>query len=294
MATSRLRFRITGNGTYYIDLAKALSIQERKLHRQKQIYTVYGGYFKDQDGATLHMNTAPNTWPVKRSINRGFSLWRKMISRTLRDMEGAGTGRYNDFKIYLDNQMGSAPLVPVDASGNPLYTYPPGNLPEWDYSTLTSEDPDGPGGTAPDQFTLQIVGPHVGSDPDWLRIGLVQSWVNSRAVPDSSQPDLPAEFPTDPLNNLFDAGDVQDDRLLILADEGDAAPYDEDTMFGNAATSGASNNLQRVSSSQTSSSMPIVNVMGFQAICGLVQIVVTGADTNGEIVLDVETNGVKF
>jgi hypothetical protein len=96
------------------------------------------------------------------------------------------------------------------------------------------------------------------------------------------------------LNNLFDAGDVQDDRLLILASEGDAAPYDEDTMFGNAAAAGASNNLQRVSSSQTSAANPIAPVMGFQAICGLVQIVVSGTDTAGEIVLDVETNGVKF
>lgn len=290
MATSRLRFRVTGNGTYYIDLAKALSLQERKLHRQKNIYTVYGGYFKDQDGATLHMNTAPNTWPIKRAINRGFSLWRKMISRTLRDMEGAGTGSYNDFKILLDNQMGASPLVPVDASGNNLYD----SAGEWDYSTLTSEDPDGPGGGSPDQYELKIVGPHDGADPNWTRVGLLTSWVNSRPTPDSAHPDLPAAFTADPLNNLFDAGDVQDDRLNILASEGDGAPYDEDTMFGNAVANGNSNNLQRVSSSQTSASMPIANVMGFQAICGLVQIVVTGADSSGEIVLDVESSGVKF
>ena len=291
MATSRLRYAIPGNGVYYIDLAKGLSIQERKLHRQKKIYTVYGGYFKDQDGATVHMNTAPLTWPVKRSINRGFSLWRKMISRTLRDMEGAGTGSYNDYKIYLDNQMGGNPLVPVDASGNDLFN----NAVEWDYSTLTSEDPDGAGGAAPDQFDLQIVGPHSGSDPNWTRIGLLQSWVNSRATPDGAHPDLPADYATDPLNNLFDAGDVQDDRLTIIGTEGDAAPYDEETMFGNAtAIAGNSNNLQRVSSSQTSSSQPIVPVMGFQAICGLIQVVISGADTAGEIVIDVETNGVKF
>ena len=154
MAISRLRYAVPGNGVYYIDLAKGLSLQERKLHRQKQIYTVYGGFLKDQDGSTVHMNNAPNTWPIKRAVNRGFSLWRKMISRTLRDMEGAGTGSYNDFKIFLDNQMGSAPLIPVDASGNDLYT---GTIPEWDYSTMTSEDPDGAGGTPADQFELAIV-----------------------------------------------------------------------------------------------------------------------------------------
>ena len=106
---------------------------------------------------------------------------------------------------------------------------------------------------------------------------------------------MPADFATDPLNNLFDAGDVQDDRLLVLASEGDAAPYDENSMFGNASVlAGNSNNLQRVSSSQTSAAQPIAPVMGFQAICGLIQVVISGADTAGEIVLDVETNGVKF
>lgn len=290
MSSTRMRFVFDGNGTYYIDLPKALSIQERKLHRQKLIYTVYGGYYKDQDGSTIHLNTAPNTWPVKRAINRGFALWRKMIARTLTDMQGAGTGSYSDFKVFLDNQMGNSPMLPKDASGNNLY----GGAPEWYYSRLTSEDPDGPGGTAPDKFDLQICGPNVGADPDFSRIGLVQSWVNSRPVPDSANPDLPAAFTSDPLNNLFDSGDVMDDRLAQLADENDAAPYDELTMFGNAATPTGSANLQRMSSSQTSGANPIVNVMGFEAVCGLLQVVITGASTSAELVIDVENKGVKF
>jgi hypothetical protein len=113
-------------------------------------------------------------------------------------------------------------------------------------------------------------------------------------VPDSENPDLPAAFANDPLNNLFDAGDVQDDRLNILASENDAAPYDEDTMFGNAQVSGASRNLQRMSSSQTSTANPVVSVMGFEAVCGLLQVNITGAGTLAELVIDVESKGVKF
>jgi hypothetical protein len=96
------------------------------------------------------------------------------------------------------------------------------------------------------------------------------------------------------LNNLFDAGDVQDDRLIQLSNENDAAPYDEDAMFGNAISSGLSRNLQRQSSSQTSAANPVVNVMGFEAICGLLQVVITGAGTSAELVIDVESKGVKF
>ena len=74
MAISRLRFKADNNGTYYIDLWKALSIQERKLHRQKQICTVYGGFFVDSQGNRIDINTAPMTWVTKRAVNRGFAM----------------------------------------------------------------------------------------------------------------------------------------------------------------------------------------------------------------------------
>jgi len=298
-----MRYTFSANGTYYIDLAKDLSIQERKLHRGKQLFTVYGGYVKDVDGSTVHINTAPNTWPVKRAINRSFNLWRKMIARTLADMQGAGTGSYSDFKVYLNKEHasshdGASPAILkecVDAEGLPLWG---GIAPEWAYSTLTSEDPDGAGGGAPDQYQLHIVGPHAGSDPNWTSIGTLESWVNSRALPSFNHPNLPPQFPNDPLNNLFDAGDVQDDRLNVLSEENDDAPYDEDKMFGNAqlanVTPGGSNNLQRMSSSQTSTANPITSVMGFTAVCGLLQVVVTGSGTEMELVIDVESKGEKF
>lgn len=306
MAVSRMRFTFSSNGTYYIDLAKALSLQERRLHRQKQIYTVLGGYMKDQDGSTAHFNTAPMTWPVKRSVNRGFRLWKKMIAQTLSSTDGHQTGKWNDFKVYLDNQMG-VPKSPVDASGNIMTT----GGDEWDYSTLTSADPSetAAGVTLdPDDFELQIVGPHAGGPQNegnvsgFSRVSLIQSWVESRALPTSSLGEPAINTPqgdlikADPLNNLFDSGDVDDDRLNIINTEGDMPPYDLDDMFGNTASAGDSNNLQRVSSVQTSGSNPIGMVMGFQALCGLVQVVITGlgSDDESELVLDVDTQGVKF
>lgn len=291
MAISRMRFRASNNGTYYIDLARALSIQERKLHRQKMIYTVYGGFFVDAQGNRCDINTAPMTWVSKRAVNRGFALWRKMTAKTLQEAGATSKAKYRDFHVLLDNQMGSS-LEPLDASGNSLAA----TAGEWAYSVITSEDPDGPGGTTPDQFALQIVGPHTGSDPNWTRVGLIQSWVNSRPTPQSFDPnDIPNTG--DPLVNLFDDGDAMDDRLSIINAEGDSAPYDEATMFGNAATSGASNNLQRQSVAvPTVGTQPVAAVHGFQALCGLVQVVV-GTDSSAnawELVLDVETKGEAF
>lgn len=297
MAVERLRFYGTNNGTYYIDLWKAISLQARKLHRQKNICTVYGGYFVDSQANRIDINTAALNWMNKRAVNRGFRIWKSMIADTLKSTDGLTTGRWNDFKVFLDNQMGIAPLLPKDAGNNDIYS---GFSPEWDYSTLTSEDPDGPGGTPPDQFELMIAGQtHAGSDPNWTRISLLKSWVESRGEIDTSgTPNVDnAAVIADPLNNLMDAGDADDDRMSIINNEGDNPPYDPDSMFGNSASAGASNNLQRQSVAQPSAQVPVAPIHGFQALCGLVQIVIGSGSTASntwELVLDVETKGESF
>ena len=294
MAISRMRFKASNNGTYYIDLAKALSLQERKLHRQKAIYTVYGGFFVDGQGQRIDINTAPLTWVSKRAVNRGFAMWRKMTARTLQDAGASSKSKYRDFKVKLDNQMGSSPLVPLDASDNNLYV----TAPEWEYSLLTTADPDAAGVPTADNFSLQIVGPNVpdGANPgQWHRIGLIQSWYDSRPTPETTQPNNIPDV-TDPLMNLFDDGDVMDDRLTIINDEGDAPPYDENSLFGNSVGPGSSNNLQRMSVAVPAAATPVAPIHGFQALCGLIQIVVgTDAAANQwELVLDVETKGEAF
>ena len=297
MAVSRMRFKGTANGTFYIDLAKALSLQERRLHRQKNIYTVYGGYFVDSQGNRIDLNVAPNTWVTRRAVNRGFAMWRKMTAKTLQDAGASSKSKYRDFKVFLNTSHGVAPLLPVDADGNNLYT---SSGPEWDYSTLTTEDPAEDPGTGiklpADSYELMIVGKHQGSDPDWTRLSLVQSWVDSRPSPEADQPNNIPDV-TDPLMNLFDDGDVTDDRLTIINNEGDAAPYDELTMFGNAQTNAASHNLMRVSVARpTANTQLVAPVHGFEALCGLVELRV-GDDTASnawELVLDVETKGVSF
>lgn len=290
MAVMRLRFTGSGSDKYYIDLAREISIAQRRMARQKQTFTVLGGYWKDQDGSTAHFNTAPLTWINKRSVNRGFRIWRKMIARTLADSDGAQSGKYNDFKVYLNRyHVSSNQLSAVDAAGGIL-----GDAEgEWDYSTLTTEDPET--GVAPDQFELMIVGTtRTNGAGDHERIGLTNSWFESRPEIQTSNPALPAAASADPLSNLFDSGDVVDDRLDIINSEGDQAPYDENTAWGYSTVVAETANLQRVSSAQSSASNPVVPVHGFQALCGLVQVDVSNASTGWELVLDIECNGVGF
>jgi hypothetical protein len=299
MAVSRLRFKGTTNGTYYIDVWRAISLQERKLHRQKNICTVYGGYFVDSQANRIDINTAALTWMNKRAVNRGFRIWKSMIADTLKSTDGLSTGRWNDFKVYLNkDQFESNALLPVDANGGALWSG--GSVaPEWNYSTLTSEDPDGPGGTLPDAFELMIAGgAHSGNDPDWSRISLIKSWIESRGQIDTSgQPFVDTgAIIADPLNNLMDAGDADDDRMLLAMTEGEDPPYDQESMFGSISSSGGANNLQRQSVAQPSAQVPVAPIHGFTALCGLLQIQV-GSDSASnawELVLDVETKGESF
>lgn len=291
MSAVRMRFRASNNGTYYIDLAKALSIQERRLHRQKKIYTVYGGFFVDSQGNRIDINVAPLTWVAKRAVNRGFNIWRKMVRETLDKTDGGSSGKYSDFKVFLNNAHGTSPLLPKDAEGNDL----PGG--QWNYTTLYSKDPDA-AGNSNDYYDLKIVGPHDGADPNWTRVGLMTSWLNSRQLPTvEDTPRVTSDYATDPLSNLDDSSDVDDDRIANIAEEGKDQPYDEDSFFGIDQGNGGANNLMRASVAQpTGTSQPVAPIHGFQALCGLMQIVV-GSDSAAnawELVLDVETQGESF
>lgn len=307
MAVTRMRFTGSGTGTYTIDLAKAISLQERKLHRQKKLYTVYGGFFVDTPSGTdvsrVNINTAPNTWVTRRAVNRGFRIWKKMVAKTLADSPGIKPGKYNDFKVYLNNTHGSAPLLPVSASGGSLYIT--GDAPEWDYSTLYTDDRAEDPATGrlldPDYFELNIVGDNnpgaqtPGNPTGWTRVGLVQSWLDSRPHPDTQQPTDSVDGAADPLTNLFDSSDVNDDRITIVETEGDQVPYGELSMFGMAEAGNSGDvNLQRQSVVTTTRQVPTGPVHGFQALCGLVQLEVTSAEGTWELVLDVETVGENF
>ena len=305
MAVTRMRFVGSGDGTSYIDLAKAISLQERKLHRQKKVYTVYGGFFVDTPASDsvsrIDINTAPNTWVARTAVNRGFRKWKRMISETLKNAPGVKPGKYNDFKVFLNNSHGSTPLLPKDAEGNDLYT----GAPEWDYSTLTSAEgaEDANGVRLPaDQFDLNIVGPSntaalsAANAAGWTRVGLIHDWLISRPQVDGSQPDASplAQAHTSPLALMFDAGETNDERIIVIEAEGDQPPYDEDSMFGMVnASNTASHNLQRQSVATTTITQPTAPVHGFQALCGLLQIDVI-ANGAWELVLDVETVGEDF
>jgi hypothetical protein len=296
MVATRLKYNLTA-GTHYIDLFRDLSEYHRKLHRQKQIATVYGGFIRNNNSASAKFNVAPLTWQSKTSVNRTFKLWRKMISETLKRQDGLQTGKWNDFKVYLDNVHGTAGTSAQDAAGNRMSNG------EWDYSTLTQPQllpaQDAAGNPTvlafdadADQWEVHIVGPHAGAAPNYTRVGMLQSWTDSRSPTDSTG--TPVNIPNiaDPLSNLFEVEDNDEEKITIIEGEGDLPPYHRTIPYGVGPAALAPVSIADNGASDTIT--PVGNqVHGFQALCGLVQVVVSGSGTT-ELFLDVESQGESF
>ena len=296
MVVRRLRYTGSTAGTYYIDLFRDLSAHERRMIRQKQIAVVHGGVYKDTDGSVIKINTAPDNWVTKRAVNRGFRAWKKMVAKTLKDSEGMQSGKYSDFKICLNDEMSRATsnhLMAVDHNDRTLLNDQGSDGGEWNYSNLISEDPNSTGNV--EDFTLHIVGGNATSNGIPTEVGLIQSWFDSRPFPDQSgEPVIPGAARADPIGNLFDAGDVHDDRVQSIDDENDTPPYNEQAHFGSERQGGG---LQRQSIAESSSGAgAVVPIHGFTAICGLLQVEISGstAGDEWEFILDVDTKGVKF
>ena len=296
MVVRRLRYTGSGNGTFYIDLFRDLSAHERRMIRQKQIAVVHGGVYKDTDGSVIKINTAPDNWVTKRAVNRGFRAWKKMVAKTLKDSEGMQSGKYSDFKICLNDEMSRTTqnhLLAVDHNDRTLLNDQGADGGEWNYSNLISEDPNSTGNV--EDFTLHIVGGNATSNGIPTEVGLIQSWFDSRPFPDQSgEPVIPGAARADPIGNLFDAGDVHDDRVQSIDDENDTPPYNEQAHFGSERQGGG---LQRQSIAESSSGAgAVVPIHGFTAICGLLQVEISGstAGDEWEFILDVDTKGVKF
>ena len=297
MVATRLKYNLT-QGTHILDLAKDLSAYHRRMHRQKKIYTVYGGFIRNNAGTSAKFNVAPLTWQSKAAVNRAFKIWRKMIHETLKDREGLKTGKWNDFKILLDNSSTSTIASSKDAADNNLS---PG---EWDYSTLTQpqlvpvQDAAGNPTAAgfdldADQWEICITGVHSGAAPNYTRISAIQSWVDSRPVlPSSGEPENVINI-NDPLSNMFDVEDNDNEKVTIIEAEGDLPPYSRTLPYGIGAGALAPVSIADNDASDNTTALGS-SVHGFQALCGLVQVVVTADSGTCELFIDVESQGESF
>ena len=104
MAVVRLAYKLTSGQANIIDLARGLSVTERRLIHQKQVFTVMGGMIVDDASNTkLKISTAPNNFYTRNAVTRGFRAWKAMRAKALEGDSTLKTPKYSDFKVLLSS-----------------------------------------------------------------------------------------------------------------------------------------------------------------------------------------------
>lgn len=225
----------------YIDVAQVLSVQNRKLIRQGQMFRIKGfrAYTNDVSPAKQMMKVgrAYMSWPTFNAYRKGRALWHKHNALATENVSSAVYPKYHDFKVFLNNShydnvinSGDANLLPVDFEDNALSSG------EWIYSKFHDS------GASSDEYYVYLNGAHSGSTGNWNAVGLVQAYAESRPAPQvdaTTSDDLALSGTlTSPWGRLFNDDDQSTDTFDDLMADNDTPPYHR-THYAGGADSGA-------------------------------------------------------
>ena len=297
-AVRYLRYNVLNSATagtetsHYIDLAKDLSAINRRLYRQGRCYhvkrisivssnTIAQGQ-PAQNAGRVTFSTCPTSWVAMAAWKRGFNAWRKMQAQVLEATGADVTPTWNDFKIYLSNDMRTGTILePLDNGSNGVSTSR-----DWSYSFLQSPD----GTTGADDMTMMLLGDHVGAAGSRTTVGLIKSYGDSRATVNNNSPQVDTDLDDDPIANLFDHGTVIDEIASDMRSKGEDAPYDIDTYPGTAGNMPKPLVVQQT----TLGADGRASVGGFEALCGLIEVEVTSPIANDAYSILVELAPGKY
>jgi len=253
--------------SHYIDLARDLSILNRRLMRQGRLYHVkkisvvsidtYSGVPATNAGL-VSVGVIPYNWVSQKAYLRAFETWTEMNKTATSQIAGDISGTWAAFKVYLSQEMRAATLArPIDNGGNEY------KLGEWEYSSLVTPD----GTTGAITFDLHMLGANSGVAPNYNSVGLIKSFGESRATVQGTDPNVPAIASDDPLVNVFDYGTGIDEVIDLMEYQNDAPPYDVDEYPGDDTNGPKPMVIQQTSIDNGRGSLP-----GFSAMCGLVEL----------------------
>lgn len=278
------------SSTKYVDIAKALSMMNRKAYRQGLYYYVAGGYFVNGSTAHVSINSLPDNYTTKRAWLRGFKTWMEMNRRATVMDEASIFPKYHDFKTEYGYNTRASILEPVYGSVGAGSTPTAYVSDAWDISEYVTDDPRSDDPQQNDHFSSHMLGAHSGSAGAWNGIGLIASLNDTWPQPPANtDPTLDADADTDPLANMFDAGESHQDIRDHLDLHNDNVPYDRDLMVGaTSVNEGTPVALCRTSAGSGAK----MSFGGFCAPLGLLQVEVTdfgdGSSTLGNVELVLE------
>ena len=229
-AVQTIRFTIPVSAApNYVDLGMATSMVNRRFMRQGMNYAVAGLQViaPPTTSGTVTFSKIPNTWVASNSWHKCFAAWKRQQDEALDEgsLESI-KGKFNDFKIYADGDHVQKPapysLYPIDSTGT-AYLAPE----EWLYSQVVIPNDTGAGGITTERY-LHMVGPSIAT----LSSGLIESYKQSRALPQSPDPITPAGASVGLYANMFNVGDDDTEIIENAEFRNNELPYDQDNYPG--------------------------------------------------------------
>ena len=187
----------------YIDIAKCMSIVNRKLFRQQGLWHVIAAraYAEATIGGIdqgiafqVAIRGAPRTWVTRNALVKAFEHWKDQQKDVYDAISDSVKPKYQDFKVYLSkNHRDGTELTP--RSGDSFGADDPYNLGaanSWVHSRMVYELPDGAGAVVQAEPEMCIMGP---DDSSNLK-SLILEYQRSRALPQDTDPHLPSDIET--------------------------------------------------------------------------------------------------
>lgn len=218
---------IIPDGVSYLDVNRDLSLLNRRAYRQGQEIYLTVEVFGDNssNAAELSIFRAPRTWVVANAWTMAFHQWKDQQDDTIDESAARGTrGKHNDFKIYLDGDMKSSPLVlpsnvPVPSMALAI---DPDSKGDWDYSQFVIPNDGGVSGNTQEYYG-HLLGPDIADSK-----GLVHAYAEARSRPHPSDPavvDVVGPSSGGLYEEMEDVGEESGEILDNVRYENNAAPY---------------------------------------------------------------------
>jgi len=231
----------TGAGEDYIDLAKCMSMVNRKLYRQQGIWEVLGvQLFADALDTnvapprrvgipyTVAVSGAPRTWVTRNSLVKAFHAWKDQQDKAI---SAAGSvdirPRWADFKVYLNENhrlwlAAGNDLTPVSGhmfGGDDAY-----QLGEWIHSKIVWEEVDAAVAVVEQDPEMVIMGPTALP----ASVALIDQYGDSRALPQSPDPVTPTLLADNMYTQSHDAlGEQMEEVTANLRTDNNEPPYQQ-------------------------------------------------------------------
>lgn len=298
-APMKIYFILGSNLNGYVSISHSVSRMNRRFYRQglnwavKNVRVTTLPATNAALGSVAYVNSIPHTWASANSWMKSYSLWKRQQDEALAASGSSETAaRFRDFKISMeDGHVVGADLSPVNMGPGrvvgPFPTHVVTSGPvlaseEWQASQIVIPNDGAPGVT--NEYQVHMVGPDTGTSK-----GMIQGYVESRAVPTSPDPTTQAGgIDASWMHEMFDVGDdssLVSDNAIFRNDE---LPYNQmeypggDTNFVQLETQGFNLN-------QSTIGRNTFNTGPFSAPCGLIRFDFQGqAETNEMNIICVE------